>query len=262
MLFMVTTHKAKGGFFLRRKAQKGKLPPALSGVKIGNHMATKLELFGKNPNNSLHFLAPYQKRGDVLIASLSLEPHLQFNQPYIEEYARRQCVNFCIAALSLEPTTAKRQVILIDKDGACAGVAAELLAVCNTVFVATHRPERFAPCQEYTLQKYGTAPLFAKDSLPQADLIIAPYGTQGFPLPTKVLLAGPKGPLYPKQEDLFVPPYVAELVWEDMDPIAVTAGLFNAFYPKDLMEAVPNYIHLGGHPVPPEKLFGEMRFLS
>jgi hypothetical protein len=252
MLFLVTNRKAKSGFFVRRKADKGKIPPILTGLRIGRYMATKLELSGRKLNANLPFLAPYQKRGDILVASDPINAKLHFNESYIAEYARRQCVNFCLTALQ---TLRHPQVVLIDKEGECVGVAAELLAVCDTVWVATKNPELFVPCGQYTMEKYGTMPLFCAEQIPHAHLIIAPYGTQDFLLPTGIPIVGENGTLSPHPHDLHVPDYVTEITPKEFDPVAVTAGLFCAFYPKDLMSAVPQHLHCGNRILTPEQLF-------
>lgn len=254
MLLLVTNRKSVGGFFSRRRADKGKIPPAIAGTAVGPYMAARLELAGRRLEKQLKFLTPYRQRGDVLVASRALEPVLQYNAPLLEEYARRQCVNFCLAAMRQGERHRRLQVALIDADGECVGVAAELLAVCNTVWVATNRPELFLPCAAYTRQMYGTQPMMAGGEIPPVDLVIAPYGTNGFSLPAGVRTAAPTGAWYPGGEDLYIPAYVASLPATEVSPLALTAGLFAAFHPRELMEAVPAALRRGTRQIPVDGL--------
>lgn len=255
MLLLITKRQATGGFFTRRRADKGKIPPVITGLTLGRYPAARVELSGRRLSANLPFLAPYQKRGDVLVAAGSLDSQLQVNQTLISEYARRQCVNFCLAAIEKAEKIRRLQVVLIDREGECVGVAAELAAVCDTVMIATARSELYDPCAAYTSQRYGIRPVMLGSDIPPADLLIAPYGAAGFSLPGGVPLAAPDGLLYPKETELFVPDTVAEaLTPTDPPALAVTAGLFEAFHPKELMEGVPAFIHYGGKRITPEEL--------
>ncbi|MBR4868328.1 MAG: hypothetical protein IKU10_04145, partial [Clostridia bacterium] len=179
MLLLITENKEKIGFFHRQKAKKGKLPPIITGGHIGPYPAALLSLLGP-PKNSLSYLAAYRERGDVLIADKELSALFPHQEDLCTEYARRLCVNRAIATLTEEEKSRRTQAVLIDKAGECVGVAAELLNVCNTVWVATEQSEWFAPCGEYTRTRYGNQPLFASNPLPKADLVVAPYGMEGW----------------------------------------------------------------------------------
>ncbi len=234
MLLLVTTHIAQNGFFRRRKADKGKLPPLIKGISLGEHPAAMVVLQGRHIGVNLKYLRPYRQRGDVLICDRSVDKRLGLNQSVIDEYARRLCVN--LALHHIKANGHATDLVLIDHQGECVGVAAELLKVCNTVWVATRRPEWFDPCAAYTRERYGNQPLMVETALPLTDLVIAPYGLQNWQY-RGGLLFGPNGGIFPKNEQLYLPDY-AHL--PDFDPAAVTAGVFAAFHPKELMTALPN----------------------
>ena len=236
MLILVTKHKQKIGFFSRRKAKLGKIPPVINGIHIGAFPAAEVALVGNNHRAHLSYLAPYVRRGDVLVGARGMEDF--GTSGLTEEYARRQCVNLALDLIRQKEKHRPVQTVLIDKEGECVGVAAELLKVCNTVWVAAKRPELFAPCAAYTLERYGNEPLMVRGELPRTDLVVAPYGMEGWQY-NGGLLFSPQGGIFPKNGQLYLPDY-AHL--PDFDPAAVTAGVFAAFQPKELMTALPNMI--------------------
>ena len=231
MLLFVTSYTQKIGFFSRRKANRGKLPPRLTGMNVGGHPAVRLELLGRVGQEHWRSLTPYLERGDVLIADKALSPMLAAQEAYLTEYARRQCVNLALSLLKRRSTA-----VLVDRAGECVGVAAELLKICNTVWVATRRAELFAPCAAYTWEQYGNQPLFVTGELPCADMVVAPYGLEGWHY-TGGKLFCPDGGVFPKPHEFYLPDY-AHL--PGFDPAAVTAGVFAAFHPKELMTALPD----------------------
>ncbi len=249
MLIFVSKAPRTGGFFLRRQAKKGKLPPVITGCTVAGYPCVHLQLHGHiSPSNP--FLTPYLQRGDTLVAHSELTHRLPFNPPLIHAYKQRQCVNFCLEAIRRGQYS---QAALVDPAGNCVGVAAELAAVCNTLWVVTHQPELFFPCSDYTWEMYGTRPLLT-ETLPTVKLIIAPDGMAEITPPPHAITAAPDGTLFPRDEDVFIPRSVLGSSLPGFSPLWVTAGLFSCFYPKELMESVPRQIHLGDTPISPERL--------
>jgi len=159
---------------------------------------------------------------------------LSLNHLHTEEYARRLCVNSAVTHLGNAPASC--QAVLVDHDGECVGIAAELLKICNTVWVATRRAELFAPCAAYTWERYGNQPLFVTGELPRADVVVAPYGLERWHY-TGGKLFCPDGGVFPKPHEFYHPDYAHV---PGFDPAAVTAGVFAAFHPKELMNALPD----------------------
>ncbi len=236
MLLLVTRYSQKLGFFTARKAKKGKIQPVLKGMDLGGYPAVEIALVGNNQKAHHRHLAPYLERSDILIMARDLANLDRKSASLLEEYARRQCVNLARRQLQQAENHRKNQVVLVDKDGECAGEAGELMRVCTTVWVATRCPEKFISCGEYTLEHYGVQPLFVQERLPKVQMVIAPYGMEGWQYNGGKLFCPHEG-IFPKKEQFYVPDY-AHL--PDFDPAVVTAGVFAAFHPKELMTALPN----------------------
>lgn len=250
MLILVQKGGKQGGFFLKRKARKGKLPPVLQGIRVGGRPCVLLKLFGDiTPGNQ--FLAPYLDRGDVVILSGELQGKLRWNTPYIEEYARRQCVNFVRKALG--GSTGKTQTVLIDPKGVCMGVAVELTLTGTTLWVVTPNQEAYLPCQEYTGLMFGNPPIVTDRVPDTAHLVVAPYGAAGQSLPTGAVTVAPDRGIWAQQPDLCVPNTVTDTLPEGFDPVAVAAGCM-VMFGGEWLELTPQQLHLGERAVFPDAL--------
>ena len=232
MLMIVGRFREKRGFSLGKTRH---LPPVVTAHTIGGYPVVRLGLRGRKIR-PIEVLTPYLRRGDVVVADEEFSQPFPWQREQVAEYARRQCVNLACHTLKQAEATCRTTALLVDKEGLCIGVAAELLTITTTLWIATHQPERYAPCAHYTRLTLGTAPLFVGDELPAAHTVIAPYGLSGYTYQSGRLFS-PDGGIFPTPEQLYIPPYALH---QGVDPIYLTAGLFAAFYPKDLMEATPN----------------------
>ncbi len=224
MLILLQKAENHGGFFLKRKAKQGKLPPAVRGIRLGKYPCVLLECYGDiTPGN--RFLAPYLRRGDLLVPACRLEK-LGFAEPYVEELTRRQCVN------AAKTWVAKRekgvQTVLADPVGNCVGVAAEFCALGSALWVATPRAQEYAPCAEYCMLTFGNPPVIGSYIPPSADLVIAPYGVCSAELPRNLPVVSPNH-IWAKPQDLTIPGEIADCIPHGFDPIAVAAGCFAMF---------------------------------
>jgi hypothetical protein len=241
MLIIVGRFHEKRGFCLRKTRH---LPPVVTADVIGGYPVVRLGLRGRRIRPA-EVLSPYLKRGDVLVAAEELGGPFPWQQEQVAEYARRLCVNLACHTLKQAEARHRTTALLVDQEGLCTGVAAELLNITTTLWVATRRPERYDPCVHYTRLTLGTTPLFVGDTLPSARAVIAPYGLGGYTYQGGELFS-PDGGLFPTPEQLYIPPYAIE---QKVDPLYLTAGLFTAFYPKELMEALPDRNPVGEPPL-------------
>ncbi len=237
MLIIVGRFTEKRGFSLGKTRH---LPPVITAGTVGEYPVVRLGLRGRRMRQT-EVLSPYLRRGDVLVASTDLGGPFPWQQEQVAEYARRLCVNLACHTLKQTEASCRTTALLVDKEGLCTGVAAELLNITTTLWVATHRPERYVPCVHYTRLTLGTAPLFVEGELPTAHAVIAPYGLTGYTYRGGELFS-PDGGTFPSPEQLYIPPYAME---QAVEPMYLTAGLFSAFYPKELMEALPDMNHNG-----------------
>ncbi len=224
MLILVQKGEYQGGFFLKRKAKKGKLPPMVVGIRVGKYPCVLLNMYGDITPGNAH-LAPYLGRGDVVIPHKGLEK-LGFHLPYVQEFTRRQCVNTAKGWVATAPK--EFQSVLWDATGECVGVAAELCALKRPVWVVTRKAESYAPCAEYALLTFGNSPVIGK-SIPQtAHLVIAPYGIPSVKLQRDIPVVAP-GHIWATHEQHTLPKEILETTPSGFDPVAVAAGCMAAF---------------------------------
>lgn len=224
MLILVQKGEKQGGFFLKRKAKRGKLPPTVVGLQVGGSPCVLLKLYGEvTPGN--RFLAPYLQRGDVLIPSVELEK-LGFHLSYLEEMIRRQCVN---TAKKWVKTRRKGHLtVLYDPLANCMGVAAEFCALGKGVWVVSPRLQEYAPCFEYTALAYGNPPVLSHEMPCRAQLAVAPYKTERVAFPPGIPVVSP-GKLWATKEELTMPGEFLHTVPGGFDPVAVAAGCLAVF---------------------------------
>lgn len=219
LLILVQKGEKRGGFFLKRKAKQGKLPPTVMGLQLGKYPCVLLECYGNiTPGNQ--FLLPYLRRGDVVIPAKNLEK-LGLGEPYIQELTRRQCVN--TAKEWVAKGKKGLQTVLIDPTAQCVGVAAELCGLGKPVWVVTPKGEDYAPCAEYCMLTFGNPPVVARSVPSSADLVIAPYGGLPVELPQKVPVIAPNR-IWARKEDLSLPKEIGDFIPNGFDPVAVAAG--------------------------------------
>ena len=224
MLILIQKGQKRRGFFLKRKAKQGKLPPTVVGLRVGKYPCVLLEFYGDvTPGN--RFLEPYCKRGDVVIPAKNLEK-LGLGEPYLGEFIRRQCVNTAKDWVANSPKG--RQTVLYDPTGECVGVAAELCALGKPVWVVTPQGEVYAPCAEYALLEFGNPPVISEHMPHSADLVIAPYGVPSVDIPGNVLLVAPNH-IWAKPEDLTLPCEIVDSTPKGFDPVVVAAGCMAMF---------------------------------
>ncbi len=224
MLILVQKGQKRRGFFLKRKAKQGKLPPTVVGLQVGKYPCVLLECYGDiTPGN--RFLEPYQKRGDILIPAKNLEK-LGFSEPYIQELTRRQCVN------TANHWVANRgkgfETVLFDPTGQCVGVAAELCALGKPLWVVTPRGEDYAPCAEYALLTFGNPPVISAYIPRSVDLVIAPYGLPSVDIPGDIPVVAPNY-IWATPNDLTLPREIVDSTPKGFDPVAVAAGCMAMF---------------------------------
>ncbi len=224
MLILVQKGQKRQGFFLKRKAKQGKLPPTVVGLKIGKYPCVLLAFYGDVTAGN-RFLAPYLQRGDVVIPAGNLEK-LRFAQPYIQELTRRQCVNTAKEWVANSPKGL--ETVLYDSTGECVGVAAELCALGKSVWVATPRREDYAPCAEYAMLNFGNPPVIGEYIPRSADLVIAPYGVPSAECPRNIPVVAP-GHIWAKPDDLTLPQELVASTPKGFDPLAVAAGCLAMF---------------------------------
>ncbi len=226
MLILAQKGRPTGGFFLKHKAKRGKLPPVIRGIYLGNHPCVLLTLYGEvTPGN--RFLAPYLRRGDTVILSGELEGKFHWNRPYVEELTRRQCVNFVKQRLIHSPKDT--QTVLYDPQGDCMGVAAELCEGGGTLWVITHQPQGYAPCLEYTTLMFGNPFVLTEITPSEGDLVIAPYGVGEQPLPQEATVFAPDRGRWIKEKELELPQKIKHTTPDGFDPVATTAGCMAMF---------------------------------
>lgn len=224
MLILIQKGQRQRGFFLKRKAKQGKLPPTVVGMQVGKYPCVLLKLYGDiTPGN--RFLAPYLQRGDVIIPHRDLEKS-GLSEPYLQEFTRRQCVNTAKEWVKKSPKGF--ETVLYDPVGNCMGVAAEFCALGKSVWVVTPRGEDYAPCAEYALLEFGNPPIIGDRLPPSADLVIAPYGGLPAELPQDLPVIAPSH-VWAREEDLTLPCEIADTVPVGFNPVAVAAGCFAMF---------------------------------
>ena len=224
MLILVQKGEPHGGFFLKRKAKKGKLPPTVVGLRVGKYPCVLLKVYGDiTPGNG--YLVPYLERGDILIPHKGLEK-LGFHISYVEEFTRRQCVNALKQHIKTAPKTF--ETVLWDGDGYCVGVAAELCSLKRPLWVVTNRAETYGPCSEYALLTFGNPPVMGSKVPPNAKVILAPYGIPREKVPVGLPTIAP-GYIWAKKEELTLPVSLADTVPLGFDPVWVAAGCMAAF---------------------------------
>ncbi len=224
MLILIQKGEHRRGFFLKRKAKQGKLPPTVVGLRVGNYPCVLLKLYGDiTPRNG--FLVPYIRRGDIIIPAKHLGK-LGFSEPYMQEFTRRQCVN------TAKEWLGKRgkgfQTVLYDPTGKCVGVAAELCALGKPVWVVTSRGEDYAPCAEYALLTFGNPPVISEYIPHSVGLIIAPYGVCSTEIPGKIPVIAP-GHIWATPTELSLPEEIVISTPKEFDPVAVAAGCMAMF---------------------------------
>ncbi len=240
MLILAATCPPAGSFWARRRARRGHIPPRVMPCRVGPFEAVRVEWPGRAPAGGV---LPVQE-DRVIVTARNWPGGEAGNRRLVTEYARRLGVNACLADLKRLARRRRTAAVLVDPAGECAGVAAELAAVCADVTVITDRPDRYAACQTYIRRQWGALLTLAEPGpLPVCDLVLAPYGLGGLPVPAGVPAAAPDRSGWPGPPELFVPRWAARPALAAWDPVCVTAGVFAAYHPPALMQAAGRAPH-------------------
>lgn len=229
VLILVQKGKCDGGFFLKRRAKRGKLPPVVQGISVGGHPCALLGVYGKVTQNN-RFLAPYFARGDVVIGAKEVAEQFAANRRVEGELLARLTLN----GVKEWCKEKGRSPIVVDPLGVCMGVVAELCKLGLSVWVVTPTVAPYLPCLEYTTLTMGN-PFMITATMPgKGDLVFAPYGLQDHIPPKGAVVFAPHTGRWVTKKTAQIPRTIVDSTPPGFDPLTVMAGCMAAFGGKYL----------------------------